>query len=91
MESDEFPHVAVDDATAAIEPTVLTAESIILPDAMDVVNAPTDFAQIVPTEIEPRETLMPVLDPPSAETPQQAPGVSVNLDDQFVLPPNWTP
>lgn len=91
MESDEFPHVAVDDATAAIEPTVLTAESIILPDAMDVVNAPTDFAQIVPTEIEPGETLMPVLDPPSVETPQQAPGVSVNLDDQFVLPPNWTP
>lgn len=81
--------------TGLIEPPTMSevsgmaVENIELPDALEIVNAPIAFAETVPTEITPGESLMPVLEPPATPEPVAKPSISVNFDDQFVMPPVW--
>lgn len=98
----ELPTSVVNSTAAAVETTDtfkfiepptgaevsgMAGENVALPDVLDVVNAPIVFAETVPTEITPGEPLMPLVESPTARALDEQPTISVNLDDQFVMPP----
>lgn len=76
--------------TEAVEGADASAMHLELPDALEIVNAPTDFVEPVPTQVQAGELLIPVMEPPAEPEPKAKPAISVNFDDQFVLPPKWT-
>ncbi len=70
------------------EGEALLAESATpeMPDPIQVIDSPTEAAHTTGV-IESAEALAPIVSSPAKEAPNGTPGVSVNFDDQIVLPP----
>jgi PHP family Zn ribbon phosphoesterase len=57
-----------------------------LPSAIEIADAPTIFANPIPTEIISGDELAPIAQEPRSETETPAPAVSVDLQNQIVTP-----
>lgn len=57
------------------------------PNAIEIANAPTDYAEMIPVHIESGEPLAPIVEQPRTTYIANNPNIDVNLGEQIVLPP----